>query len=144
MDRRTKIVCTLGPASSDPEIIDRMIGAGMNVARMNFSHGSHDDHAERIQTVREAAKKHDQTVTILQDLQGPKIRVGEMKDGSVMLSEGQQLVITPEPMEIGTSERVHIDYETLAEDADIGGRILLDDGLLELQIVEINGKEIVT
>ena len=144
MDRRTKIVCTLGPASSDPETIDRMIEAGMNVARMNFSHGSHEDHATRIKTVREAARKHGRTVTILQDLQGPKIRVGQMKDGSVMLNQGETLVITPEPIEIGTAKRVHIDYATLAEDADVGGRILLDDGLLELQITAIEGKEIIT
>jgi pyruvate kinase len=144
MDRRTKIVCTLGPASSDPETIGRMIEAGMNVARMNFSHGSHDDHEKRIKTVREEAHKHDRTVTILQDLQGPKIRVGQMKDGSVMLNEGDTLVITPEPIEEGTAERVHIDYATLAEDADVGGRILLDDGLLELQITAIEGKEIIT
>ena len=144
MDRRTKIVCTLGPASSDRETIDRMIEAGMNVARMNFSHGLHEDHAKRIKMVREAARKYDQTVTILQDLQGPKIRVGQMKDGSVMLNEGETLVITPEPVEIGTAERVYIDYATLAEDADVGGRILLDDGLLELKITAIEGKEIIT
>ncbi len=116
----------------------------MNVARMNFSHGSHADHEKRIGTVREAAQKHGRTVTILQDLQGPKIRVGQMKDGSVMLNEGNTLVITPEPIEEGTAERVHIDYATLAEDADVGGRILLDDGLLELQITAIEGKEIIT
>jgi len=144
MNRRTKIVCTLGPASSDSDTIEHMIEAGMNVARMNFSHGSHDDHAERIRTVREAAKRQGQTVTILQDLQGPKIRVGQMQDGSVMLKEGQELVITPEPLEEGTAERVHIDYPTLAEDADVGGRILLDDGLLELTITGIDGKEIIT
>jgi len=111
---------------------------------MNFSHGSHEDHATRIKTVREAARKHGRTVTILQDLQGPKIRVGQMKDGSVMLNQGETLVITPEPIEIGTAKRVHIDYATLAEDADVGGRILLDDGLLELQITAIEGKEIIT
>jgi pyruvate kinase len=144
MDRRTKIVCTLGPASSDADTIGRLIEAGMNVARMNFSHGSHDDHAERIRTVREEARKRDKTVTILQDLQGPKIRVGQMKDGSVMLKEGETLTITPEPVGEGTAERVHIDYPTLAEDADVGGRILLDDGLLELQITAIEGKEIIT
>jgi len=144
IDRRTKIVCTLGPASSDPDTIERMIGAGMNVARMNFSHGSHEDHRNRIQKVRLAAERHGQVVTILQDLQGPKIRVGQIKDGSVMLEEGHTLTITPEPIDVGTAERVHIDYETLAEDADVGGRILLDDGLLELQITAINGQEIVT
>ncbi|PEN14593.1 pyruvate kinase [Longibacter salinarum] len=144
MNRRTKIVCTLGPASSDSETIENLIEAGMNVARMNFSHGSHDDHAERIHTVREAAKRQGKTVTILQDLQGPKIRVGQMKDGSVMLDEGQTLVITPDPVEEGTAERVHIDYPTLAEDADIGGRILLDDGLLELKVTDIQGTDLIT
>ena len=144
MDRRTKIVCTLGPASSDAATIRRLIESGMNVARMNFSHGSHDEHKERIETVRSAAHELGQPVAILQDLQGPKIRVGQMKDGSVILREGETLTITPEPVDVGTSNRVHIDYDTLAEDADVGGRILLDDGLLELQITEIKNGEIVT
>ena len=102
MDRRTKIVCTLGPASSDAATIRRLIESGMNVARMNFSHGSHDEHKERIETVRSAARELGQPVAILQDLQGPKIRVGQMKDGSVILREGETLTITPEPVDVGT------------------------------------------
>ena len=144
MDRRTKIVCTLGPASSDPDTIRAMVAAGMDVARMNFSHGSHEEHAERIQRVRDASQAEGRNVTILQDLQGPKIRVGKMKGGSALLREGEELVITTEPMEEGTSERVYVDYETLTEDADVGGRILLDDGLLELEIKDIRNGELVT
>ena len=143
MDRRTKIVCTLGPASSDPETIRALVRAGMDVARMNFSHGTHEEHRERIRTVREAAQAEGETITILQDLQGPKIRVGQVKDDSVMLRKGQELVVTTEPME-STSERIFIDYETLAQDAEVGGRILIDDGLLELKITELRDSELQT
>lgn len=142
MDRRTKIVCTLGPASSDPETIRELIDAGMDVARMNFSHGTHEEHRERVRRVREAAQEAGRVVSVLQDLQGPKIRVGEMKDGSVMLQEGQELTITTQPIEEGTRERVYVDYETLPQDAEVGGRILIDDGLLELEITEIDNSEL--
>lgn len=136
MDRRTKIVCTLGPASSDPETIRELIRAGMDVARMNFSHGTHEEHEERIRTVREAARTEGEVVTILQDLQGPKIRVGTVQDDSVMLRKGMEVTVTSKPVE-STSDRVYIDYDTLAQDAEVGGRILIDDGLLELRITEI-------
>jgi pyruvate kinase len=143
MDRRTKIVCTLGPASSEPETIRALVRAGMDVARMNFSHGTHEEHRERIRTVRAAARAEGETVTILQDLQGPKIRVGEVKDGSVMLRKGQELAVTTEPM-TSTPERIFIDYETLPQDAEVGGRILIDDGLLELEITDIRDSELRT
>ncbi|PQJ33341.1 pyruvate kinase [Salinibacter sp. 10B] len=142
MDRRTKIVCTLGPTSSDPDTIQALVRAGMDVARMNFSHGSHEEHEERVRRVREAAQKEGRVVTILQDLQGPKIRVGEMKDGSVMLREGQEVTITTEPMEESTSDRIYVDYESLPQDAEVGGRILIDDGLLELQVTEVRDSEL--
>jgi len=142
MDRRTKIVCTLGPTSSDPDTIQALVRAGMDVARMNFSHGSHEEHEERVRRVREAAQKEGRVVTILQDLQGPKIRVGEMKDGSVMLREGQEVTITTEPMEESTSDRIYVDYENLPQDAEVGGRILIDDGLLELQVTEVRDSEL--
>lgn len=144
MDRQTKIVCTLGPASSDLDTIREMVRAGMDVARMNFSHGSHADHAERIGRVREAAAAEGKNVTILQDLQGPKIRVGQVKDGCVFIREGEALTITTEPMDEGTSEKVYVDYDALPEDADVGSRILLDDGLLELRVESVNGKQLQT
>ena len=144
MDRRTKIVCTLGPATSDRETIRNLIDAGMDVARMNFSHGTHEEHRERVQQVRAAAEDAGRVVAILQDLQGPKIRVGEMKDGEVMLEQGQDFTITTTSEEVGTSERIYIDYETLPQDAEPGGRILIDDGLLELEVTDIEGGEIRT
>ncbi|MFO8100042.1 MAG: pyruvate kinase [Salinibacter sp.] len=143
MDRRTKIVCTLGPASTDAETIQRLVRAGMDVARMNFSHGTHAEHADRIKAVREAAQAEGRTVTILQDLQGPKIRVGEMKDGSVVLNEGKEVTITTRPIEEGTQDRIFVDYPTLPQDADVGGRLLIDDGLLELEVTEIRDDELV-
>lgn len=144
MDRRTKIVCTLGPASSDAETIRALIRAGMDVARMNFSHGTHEEHLERIQRVREAAQAEGQVVPILQDLQGPKIRVGKIKDDSVMLEKGQDLTVTTEPMEEGTKDCIFIDYNTLPQDAEVGGRILIDDGLLELEITDVQDSTLQT
>lgn len=144
MDRRTKIVCTLGPASSDAETIRALIRAGMDVARMNFSHGTHEEHRERIQRVREGAQAEGRVVPILQDLQGPKIRVGKIKDDSVMLEKGQDLTVTTEPMEEGTKDCIFIDYHTLTQDAEVGGRILIDDGLLELEITDVEDSTLQT
>ena len=116
----------------------------MDVARMNFSHGTHEEHRERVRQVREAAQDAGRAVSILQDLQGPKIRVGEVKGDSVMLREGQELTITTEPIEHSTSDCVYIDYESLPQDAEVGGRILIDDGLLELETTAIQNSEIYT
>lgn len=142
MDRRTKIVCTLGPASSDRETIGRLVGAGMDVARLNFSHGTHEEHIERIEAVREAAEEHGKVVTLLQDLQGPKIRVGTMQDGCVILQEGDEVTVTTEPMNPSTRERIFIDYEALSQDASVGDRILIDDGLLELRVTAKHNEEL--
>lgn len=144
MDRQTKIVCTLGPATSDPAIIRRLVAAGMDVARMNFSHGTHEEHAERIRAVREAADAEGKVVTILQDLQGPKIRVGDVEEGSVMLREGETVTVTPEPLDESTRERVFIDYEALVREAKEGDRILIDDGLLELRVTAKHDTELET
>jgi pyruvate kinase len=144
MLRRTKIICTLGPASNDRETISDMINAGMNVARMNFSHGTHEDHARRIKLVRECAAELDRPVSILQDLQGPKIRVGPMKDGGVLLENGQTFTLTSTPLDEGTSERAYISYNGLAQDVQEGKHILLDDGLLELVVKEARGADVIT
>ena len=144
MDRQTKIVCTLGPASSSPKTIRAMVRAGMDVARMNFSHGSHDEHLDRIRCVREAAASENKNVTVLQDLQGPKIRVGQVHDGCVFIREGDTLTVTTDPIDEGTSDRVYVDYASLASDADVGSRLLLDDGLLELEVEEIQGSDLIT
>ncbi len=144
MERRTKIVCTLGPASSSPEVIRGLIGAGMDVARLNFSHGTHDDHRAVIRLVREEAERAGRVVPIMQDLQGPKIRLGNVEQGSVLIHKGQQLVLTSEPMEVSNQDRAYVSYDSLADDLEPGGRILIDDGLLELRVLETNATEVTT
>ncbi|MCB0719123.1 MAG: pyruvate kinase [Bacteroidetes bacterium] len=144
MTRRTKIVCTLGPSSSDRETIAQLIGAGMDVARLNFSHGSHSGHAERITIIREEAARAGKVVPILQDLQGPKIRTGPVENDMVLIRKGEQLILTAEQMEVGTAEKIHVSYDSLAEEVKPGGRVLLDDGLLELEIREVVGTDVIT
>ena len=143
MARRTKIISTIGPASSDPETIGALVAAGIDVARLNFSHGSHEEHRRVVGRIREAAAQQGRSVSILQDLQGPKIRVGVMQNGGVLLHKGQRVVLTAIPMEESTSDRVFISYETLAQDIKPGGRILIDDGLLELKILETQHRDVV-
>ncbi|HYE94953.1 MAG TPA: pyruvate kinase [Rubricoccaceae bacterium] len=142
--RRTKIVCTLGPATSSQEAVRALIAAGMDVARLNFSHGTHDDHRRLIELVREEAQRAGRPVPVLQDLQGPKIRVGEMENGGVLLHKGMRVVLTSEPLAVGTRQRVHVSYDALAEEVVEGGRILIDDGHLELRVTRVDGKEIET
>lgn len=131
--RRTKIVCTIGPSCNTQEAIENLLLHGMNVARLNFSHGTHEDHAKVIQYIRNASEKFKYNVPILMDLQGPKIRVGKMKDDGQILETGTTIKITGEDV-IGSSEIIPIDYEGLIEEAEVGNSILLDDGLLELSI----------
>jgi pyruvate kinase len=139
--RRTKIVCTLGPSSNTLEGIEKLYRAGMNVVRINFSHGSHEDHKRTIGFVRQVAKKYQYSLPVLMDLQGPKIRVGQMKDGGQQIKEGQLVKITPDDVE-GTSEVIPIDYSGLVDDAKEGNQILVDDGLLELRIIKKHEKEL--
>ena len=134
-NRRTKIVCTLGPSSNTLEDIERLYRAGMNVVRINFSHGTHEGHKKTIGLVREIARKHKYSIPVLMDLQGPKIRVGTMKDGAQHVKEGNIVEITSEEVE-GSSSLIPIDYPNLLEDASEGNQILIDDGLLELKIVK--------
>lgn len=116
----------------------------MDVARLNFSHGAHDDHRERIRLIREESERAGRTVPILQDLQGPKIRIGVVKNGGVLIHKGKRLTLTTEPLEESTAERAYVSYPDLANDVLPGGRILLDDGLLELRVTEIDGTEVHT
>ncbi len=140
-DRRTKIVCTIGPSVNTKEGIEGLFKAGMNMARLNFSHGTHEDHAKVVELIRATARKFKYSVPILMDLQGPKIRVGQMKDGGQVVETGSYLTLTPEDV-IGSSELVPIDYEFLANDARDGDTILLDDGLLEFKIVKAGTSKI--
>lgn len=141
-DRRTKIVCTLGPSSDTEEKIEQLVRNGMDVARINFSHGTHKDHSRIINIVRKIADRYDMSLPILADLQGPKIRVGKMKGGSQTLTPGEYVKLTSEEIE-GTSDQIPIDYPNLAKDATEGNKILMDDGLLELKIVKKNADSVV-
>ncbi len=134
--RRTKIVATIGPASSREDILDRLIAAGATVFRLNFSHGSHEDHARNFALIRSLAKKRSEAVAILQDLSGPKIRTTKVAlDDGIVLKTGRSLVITNEETVIGTPERIGTTYEPLPRDVKAGDTILLDDGNLELRVI---------
>ena len=141
--RRTKIVATLGPATEDEEVLRRIIEAGVEVVRVNFSHGDHDTHARQITSVRRMAEETDRDVAVLQDLQGPKIRIGALDaSNAVELREGARFVITTRPM-TGTEERVSTSYSGLPRDVRPGDPILLDDGLLELRVTEVSREEVI-
>jgi len=133
--RKTKIVCTIGPASESIEKLEELIGAGMNVCRLNFSHGSHEEHGLRIKTIREAAKKTGKTVAILLDTKGPEIRTHDFVDGQAELKTGEEVVISTEQV-LGTAEKFSVTYAGLYDDVDPGSRILIDDGLIELEVIE--------
>lgn len=132
---RTKIVCTLGPSSSNREMISALMDAGMNVARLNFSHGEHSTHAQNIATIRELSREKNKPVAILQDLQGPKIRVGKLRGGSMTLTKGQHITLMYGLEQ--TDDNIPIDYRELAADTHVGAKILLDDGLLGMTVVGI-------
>lgn len=140
---RTKVVCTIGPASREPALLRQLILAGMDVARLNFSHGDAAFHAENIRRIREIAAELNQPVAILGDLQGPKLRVGIMQDGGVPIANGEILVLTTEHI-VGGPGRVPVQFEKLPEVVEPEDRILIDDGLLELVVTAVEGQEITT
>ncbi|MCH4354453.1 pyruvate kinase [Staphylococcus haemolyticus] len=135
--RKTKIVCTIGPASESEEMLEKLMKAGMNVARLNFSHGSHEEHKARIDTVRKVADKLGKTIGILLDTKGPEIRTHDMKDGLIMLEKGKEVIVSMSQVE-GTPEKFSVTYEDLINDVQVGSYILLDDGLVELQVKDID------
>jgi len=142
--RRTKIVATLGPATDDPKVIGKLIDAGLDVARLNFSHGTHEVHVNRARVVRESAEARGRTVGVLVDLQGPKIRVGKFKEGGVVLEEGVTFIIdTDFPLDGGTVERVGTTYKTLPQDVVPGSILLLDDGRISLQVEKVEGTRVI-
>ncbi len=139
---RTKIVATIGPASNQRAILQQMIKAGMAVARLNFSHGSYDDHARTVRLIREVAEELDQPISLLQDLQGPKVRVGGLPEGAMQLVEGQRVNLVAIADYTGQEQTIPIDYAYLAEEASVGMPVLLDDGLLELEVLAIAGRSL--
>jgi pyruvate kinase len=141
MDRRTKIVATIGPASRSPEMLERLIQAGMDVVRLNFSHGSREDHRQTIAEIRRVSRKLGMDVGILLDLQGPKIRTGDLAQGEARLEDGASFVITTKEAP-GDAGRVMTTYPLLPMDLREGNRILLDDGLLELEVEKTTSTEV--
>lgn len=140
--RRAKIVATLGPASNSEEMIRQLLRAGMDVVRLNFSHGTHPDHARVIERIRRVAADENRPVAILQDLQGPKIRTGRLKNRiPVALSKGSKLTITPRDI-AGTAELLSTTFASLAREVQPGARILLSDGLIELRVIAIHGDDV--
>jgi pyruvate kinase len=141
MIRSTKIVATLGPASSSPEILEQMFRAGVDVVRLNFSHGTAEDHLRRAEVVREACRKTGRTVGIMGDLQGPKIRIGKFRDGKVTLKPGDAFILDAD-CELGDAERVGLDYKELPRDVSAGDVLLLDDGRIEFEVEQVEGNQV--
>ncbi len=142
VSKKARIVCTIGPASSRPEMLGKMIVAGMDVARLNFSHGSHEQHSTTLSAVREAEAQWNKPIAVLQDLCGPKIRTGAMTDGQVHLETGKKIVLQKDDI-LGTAERISTIAPEIIDDLQVGDPILLDDGLFELKVLESKQDEVV-
>ncbi len=140
---KTKVIATVGPACNKKEQLLGLIQAGTDVFRLNFSHGSHEEHLKVVENVRALNKEYNLNIALLQDLQGPKIRTREVENNGVMLAEGNKLVLTPEKL-VGNSERISTTYVEMADDVQIGDMILVDDGKIELKVVGIEGKDVIT
>ena len=145
MQRRTKIVATLGPSTDDPKVMDAMIQAGVDVVRVNFSHGSAEEHLKRAEHVRNRARASGRQIGVFADLQGPKIRIDKFIDGKIELVEGEKFILDAAlAADAGTQERVGITYKTLVDDVNRGDTLLLDDGAVVLWVEEVTGQEIIT
>ncbi|WP_080831802.1 pyruvate kinase [Cohnella massiliensis] len=139
--RKTKIICTMGPACEDVSILKEMIEAGMTVARLNMAHGELEDHAGRIDKIRQAARDLNTFVPIMMDIKGPEVRIGKLKEASCELKAGEELVLTTEEV-LGDSARLPVNYADLPNDVKAGDRILIDDGLVDLTVLRVEGTEI--
>src|SRR5690606_10535488 len=138
VQKRTKIVATLGPASANKQTLTNLIYKGVDVCRLNFSHGSLEDHLKVIQTIREINEEHEELhIAMLADLQGPKIRIGKMKEGGAILLNGSTVKITTKEL-IGNEELIYITYENFPKDVQVGEIILLDDGKIQLRVISSN------
>jgi pyruvate kinase len=143
--RRTKILATLGPATDKDKVFNKMLKHGLDVVRVNFSHGVEKDHVDRIERVRRLSREFGRTVGILVDLQGPKIRIGKFSEGKITLNETDEFVLDSSlEGAVGNQHRVGVTYKPLAKDVKIGDRLMLDDGLIELQVKAIDGLSVIT
>ncbi|WP_223632810.1 pyruvate kinase [Corallococcus sp. EGB] len=139
--RKAKIICTLGPASDSKEVIEALVKAGMNVARLNFSHGTHDEHRERVQRIRAVSKKLGVPVAILQDVQGPKVRLGRFEGGQLMVTTGDTVTVTTRAV-LGQGRIIPTPVRTLPRDVEKGHEVLLDDGRVRLRVLKVNGQDV--
>ena len=139
--RKAKIICTLGPASNSPEVIEGLIRAGMNVARLNFSHGTQEDHRRRVNTIRKVSRKLGIPVAILQDVQGPKIRLGKFEGGQLTVQEGQTVTVTTRAV-LGQGTIIPTPVRSLPKDVEHGHVILLDDGRVRLRVLRVSGRDV--
>ncbi len=141
--RKTKIVCTIGPASESKDMLGKLVDAGMNVMRLNFSHGDYEEHGSRISTLREVCTEKAKKVAVLLDTKGPEIRTMSLADGDVLLEAGQTFTLTTDQSVIGDTTRVAVTYPDFAKDLSIGNTVLLDDGLIQLTVKEISGNDVI-
>ena len=141
-EKKTKIVCTIGPATESVEKLTDLVNAGMNVMRLNFSHGDAAEHQQRLENLKKAVVATGKTVAVMQDLSGPKIRTGEFKNGSIVLKVGQTFTLTTEKI-MGDENIVHVNYPLLPKEVKVGGHILIHDGKIRIVITKIQGKEVV-
>ena len=144
MIRKAKIVATIGPASNDRAMLNRLLHAGVDVFRLNFSHGNYDGHAQVIRDLRSLAKQEKRPIAILQDLQGPKLRTGMLENAEpVMLIPGKNVTLTARDV-VGTKDVIRVNFDSFAEDVDVGDRVLLDDGCIELEVTSIDNEDVST
>ena len=139
--KKTKIICTLGPSSRDEKVMEEMLKAGMNAARLNFSHGTHEEHRKTIETFRRVRDRLGVAAAVVLDTKGPEIRLGDFKNGEEMLEEGSMFTLTSEKCE-GTSSRVSVSYRQLPSQVSEGTRILIDDGRLSMKVVSASETDI--
>lgn len=140
--RKTKIICTIGPASEKPEVLRELMKAGMNCARLNFSHGDHEEHKKRIETIKKIREELKIPLPILLDTKGPEIRVRDFKEGFIFLEEGQEFVFKPDDGSLGDQNEVCVTYPNLAKDVKVGNSILIDDGKIVLEVEKISGENV--
>src|SRR5438105_8639918 len=140
--RKAKIICTMGPASREEPGLGRLVEAGMDVARLNFSHGTHDDHLKALGAVRKASDMAGRPIGVLLDLQGPKIRVGKIEGGKVRLEAGAETIISVDQGLVGNAQKFTCSYEGLSEDLSLGDPVLINDGAIRLEVIGISGKEV--
>ena len=138
--RKTKIICTIGPASENEEILTRMCRSGMNVARLNFSHGTHEEHKKKFDLVKQVREKLDLPIAIMLDTKGPEYRIGTFENGKITLKDGDEFIFTTEDI-VGDQTRVSVSYKRLIEDLNIGDRILLNNGLVIFEVISLDGSD---